>query len=127
MPVGLSVSGDEAMRTKKYKTAEGFLESHYDHEFFYSQPERRGTREEKIQRSDVATRNAVRALLPAVGLGGAKIDDSENLKEAVARIQQTPEAQNDRVQHFLKGALKWLGRRRLIPISATMIETSSAP
>jgi hypothetical protein len=112
------------MRTKKYKTAEGFLESHYDHWFHYLRPEKQETREEIIQRSNGATRSAIRALLPAIGIGGAKVDDTEDLKEAVARIQQTTEAQNDRAQHFLQGALKWLRRRRLIPISATMISST---
>jgi hypothetical protein len=99
-------------KARKYKTAAGFLESHYDHEFTWA--DKQETREEKIQRSNIATRNAVRALLSAVGLGDAKIDDGENLKEAVMRIQQTPEAQNDRAQYFLKGALKWLRPGRLI-------------
>jgi hypothetical protein len=109
------------MRTKKYKTAEGFLEGHYDHEFYYSRPKKQETREEIIQRSNGATRSAIRALLPAIGIGGAKVDDTEDLKEAVARIQQTAEAQNDRAQHFLQGALKWLRRRRLIPISSRLV------
>ena len=107
------------MRTKakKFKTAQGFLESRYNAEFGYRDPEGE-TREAKIQRSRQAERDAVRALISAIGLT-VKISDDEDLKQAVQRIQQMPEAQSDRHQHFLKGTYAWLKRGRVIFLGAT--------
>jgi hypothetical protein len=102
-------------KAKKFKTAQGFLEAHYNNEFNrYGFKE---TKEEKIRRSDQAARNAICALMPAIGLS-AEIGDEQRLKEALLRIQQLPEAQNSRAQYFLKGA-----RGRIIAISSTFIET----
>jgi hypothetical protein len=104
-------------KTKKFKTAQGFLENHYNAEFgrYGSEDE---TDKARIQRSDQAARNAVRALISAINLS-VEISDDENLGQAVQRIQQMPETQNDRHQYFLKGAYQWLKRGRAIFLSAT--------
>jgi hypothetical protein len=113
------------MQMEKFKTAQRFLASCYDREFFYAHREsEEETREAKIQRSERAERNAVRALLSAIGLTSTPIGDDEDLEQAILRIQQTPEAQNDRAQHFLKGAEKWLRQSRLIILSTTFTGTT---
>jgi hypothetical protein len=104
-------------KTKKFKTAQGFLESRYNTEFGYRDPDGE-TREAKIQRSRHVEREAVRSLISAIGLS-AKIGDDEDLRQAVQRIQQMPEAQNARHQHFLKGTYAWLKRGRVIILGAT--------
>jgi hypothetical protein len=104
-------------KTKKFKTSQGFLESCYNAEFGYRDPEGE-TREVKIQRSRQAEREAVRSLISAIGLS-VNISGDEDLKQAVQRIQQMPEAQSERHQHFLKGTYAWLKRGRVIFLGAT--------
>jgi hypothetical protein len=110
------------MRTKKFKTAQGFLQDSYE-QFYDRKDMLEESTEAKIQRSKLAKRRAILALLSAINLN-IGLDHDEDLRQAVERIQQMPEAQEPRLQHFLKGACQWLRRNQVLSVNVTTTRTT---
>jgi hypothetical protein len=99
---------------REYKTAQGFLESHYKRAVsndWARKPYKELTDKENIERSQQAERDVILALLSAIKLE-AGIGPDEDLTHAITRIKQTPAAQSNGVQHYLAEALGWLNRGR---------------